>query len=124
MNSQLEAVVLAAALVVLVIAAERARAFTARRSALRAPAEPAGEPYILYFSSPACTACRTHQEPALKQLDDVRVEKVNADAERELARRYSVYTLPTTVVVAPDGKPLHVNYGFAPANLLRRQLST
>jgi thioredoxin-like negative regulator of GroEL len=120
---QIEAVALAAALVVLVIAVERARAFTARRSALRARAEPAEGPYILYFSSPGCTACRTHQEPALKQLDDIRIEKVNAEAEPDLARRYSVYTLPTTVVVAADGRPLHVNYGFAPATVLRRQLS-
>ncbi len=123
MNLQIEALVLAAVLVIAVIAAERMRAFAARRVALRAQAEPAEGPYILYFSSPGCTACRTHQEPALKQLDHVRITKVDAVADPALARRYSVYTLPTTVVVGADGTPLHVNYGFAPATVLRRQLS-
>lgn len=123
MTLQLQALALAAALVITVIAAERLRAFAARRVALRARAEPADHPYILYFSSPACTACRTHQEPALKQLDDVRIRKVDAVADPALARQYSVYTLPTTVVVAADGTPLHVNYGFATATVLRSQLT-
>ncbi len=67
--------------------------------------------------------CRTHQEPALAKLAGVRVEKVDAIAERELADRFQVYTLPTTVVMSANGTALHVNYGYAPANKLDRQLA-
>jgi len=43
--------------------------------------------------------------------------------QRELADRFHVYTLPTTVVMSPEGRSLHVNYGYAPANKLERQLA-
>jgi hypothetical protein len=53
----------------------------------------------------------------------VRVDKVDAIAERALADRFHVYTLPTTVVMSRDGAALHVNYGYAPAPKLERQLT-
>lgn len=114
-----------AAVVIVVIAAaglERFRAGRAGRVALVATGSPAPEPYILYFTGDGCTVCKTHQEPALAKLADVRVQKVDAIAERELAERFQVYTLPTTIVMASDGKPVHVNYGYAPAPKLARQL--
>ena len=84
----------------------------------------AGEvPDILYFTGENCTVCRTHQEPALAKLGPVRVDKVDAIAERELADRFQVYTLPTTVVMSAEGRALHVNYGYAPAQKLDRQLA-
>jgi thioredoxin-like negative regulator of GroEL len=67
--------------------------------------------------------CRTHQEPALAKLGEVRVDKVDAIADRALADRFHVYTLPTTVVMSRDGSALHVNYGYAPAPKLERQLA-
>jgi thioredoxin-like negative regulator of GroEL len=88
-----------------------------------ATSAPAAEPYILYFTGEGCTVCRTHQEPALAKLGEVRVDKVDAIAERDLAERFQVYTLPTTVVMSAEGRPLHVNYGYAPANKLDRQLA-
>ena len=115
-----------AAVVIVVIAAaglERYRANRAGRVALLATGRPASEPYILYFTGDGCTVCKTHQEPALAKLADVRVQRVDALAEPELAERFQVYTLPTTIVMAPDGKPLHVNYGYAPAPKLARQLN-
>jgi hypothetical protein len=53
----------------------------------------------------------------------VRVDKVDAIAERDLADRFHVYTLPTTVVMSRDGAALHVNYGYAAAPKLERQLA-
>ncbi len=123
MSTQLWAI---AAVVVIVIAAaglERYRAFRARRVALLASGGVAGEPYILYFTGDGCTVCKTHQEPALAKLPGVRVDRVDAVAERELAERFNVYTLPNTVVMGADGKPIHVNYGYAPAPKLRQQLA-
>jgi thioredoxin-like negative regulator of GroEL len=102
---------------------EAYRASRARRLAVGATSAPAEDPYILYFTGENCTVCRTHQEPALAKLGQVRVDKVDAIAERELADRFQVYTLPTTVVMSAEGRALHVNYGYAPANKLDRQLA-
>jgi thioredoxin-like negative regulator of GroEL len=111
------AVVLAAA------SLEMIRSRRARASALGLAAAPAVDPYIIYFTGENCSICRTHQEPALAKLAGVRIDKVDAIAERELADRFHVYTLPTTVVMSPEGRSLNVNYGYAPANKLERQLA-
>src|SRR5439155_27313008 len=72
------------------------RSRRARRLVAGATAAPAQEPYILYFTRDSCTVCRTHQEPELARLGDVRIDKVDAVADRALADRFHVYTLPTT----------------------------
>jgi len=122
-NTQLWALAVAGFVVLVAAGLEAVRAARARRLAAGALAAPASEPYILYFTGESCTICRTHQEPALAKLEGVRVDKVDAIAERELAERFHVYTLPTTVVMGPDGRALHVNYGYAPATKLDRQLA-
>jgi len=116
---------LAAAGIVVLAAAvlELWRSARARRVALLATSVPSTEPYILYFTGDGCTVCRTHQEPALARLGGVRVDKVDAIADRDLADRFHVYTLPTTVVMSSEGKALHVNYGYAPAPKLEKQLA-
>jgi thioredoxin-like negative regulator of GroEL len=114
----------AAGIVVLAVAGlEAYRSSHARRRAVGVTSAPAADPYILYFTGENCTVCRTHQEPALAKLGQVRVDKVDAIAERELADRFQVYTLPTTVVMTAEGRALHVNYGYAPAQKLDRQLA-
>ncbi len=123
MTPHLYALAAAAVLVVVAYVAVRVWDALARRRVLgAAPPRPRSEPYILYFSGQDCTICRTHQEPALRRLDGVRVEKVDALKEEDLARRYQVYTLPTTVVLSADGIPVHVNYGYTTARRLREQL--
>ena len=116
---------LAAAGIVVLAAAilETLRSARARRVARLATATPASEPYILYFTGDGCTVCRTHQEPALARLGAVRIDKVDAIADRQLADRFQVYTLPTTVVMSSEGKALHVNYGYAPSPKLEQQLA-
>ena len=123
MSVQLWALAVAGAVVLAAACLEIYRSSRARRLAAGATAAPASEPYILYFTGDSCTVCRTHQEPALARLGAIRVDKVDAVAEREMADRFHVYTLPTTVVMAADGHPLHVNYGYAPAPKLERQLA-
>jgi len=132
-SAQLWALAVAGAVVLAAACLETFRSRRARRLVLAtSPSGPAGHtpingeetrPYIIYFTGDSCTVCRTHQEPALARLGDVRVDKVDAIAERTLADRFHVYTLPTTVVMAADGQPLHVNYGYAPAPKLERQLA-
>ena len=123
MNQQLWAVAVVSAIVLAAVCLEAARSLRARRQASGATAAPAAQPYILYFTGEGCTVCRTHQEPALAKLGSVRIDKVDAIADRLLADRFHVYTLPTTVVMSPDGRALHVNYGYAPAPKLQRQLA-
>jgi thioredoxin-like negative regulator of GroEL len=129
-SAQLWALAVVGIVVLAAACLEIFRSRRARRLALR-PSGPSGHlpkngeenPYILYFTGDSCTVCRTHQEPALAKLGDVRVDKVDAVAERTLADRFHVYTLPTTVVMAADGRAVHVNYGYAPAPKLERQLA-
>lgn len=129
MSVYLWAVAVAGMVVLAAACLELFRARVARRRVL-GPSGPAGhlamngeEPYILYFTGESCSVCRTHQEPALARLGPVRIDKVDAVAERDLADRFSVYTLPTTVVMSAAGTALHVNYGYAPAPKLERQLA-
>lgn len=123
MSPQLGALALASAVVLAIVFLEAFRGWRARRLSAGATAAPSSDPYILYFTGESCTVCRTHQEPALARLGDIRIDKVDAVADRALADRFHVYTLPTTVVMAADGRALHVNYGYAPATKLERQLA-
>ena len=123
MTTQFWALAVASTVVLAAAGLERWRSRRARRRAIGATSSPAEDPYILYFTGEGCTVCRTHQEPALAKLGDVRIDKVDAIANRELADRFHVYTLPTTVVMSIDGQALHVNYGYAPAPKLERQLA-
>jgi hypothetical protein len=131
-TEQLWAVAVVGAVVLAAACLETIHSLRARRQTIGAAAAPVadvragrieGDPYILYFTGEGCTVCRTHQEPALAKLGSVRVEKINAIADRSLADRFHVYTLPTTVVMSPDGRALHVNYGYAPAPKLEHQLA-
>jgi len=122
-SAQLWALAVAGAVVLAAAGLETFRSRRARRLAAGATSAPAADPYILYFTGDSCTVCKTHQEPALAKLGAVRVDKVDAVEERTLADRFHVYTLPTTVVMAADGRAVHVNYGYAPAPKLERQLA-
>jgi thioredoxin-like negative regulator of GroEL len=123
MSAQLWALAAVSAVVLAAAGLERWWSARARGRAVGVVGTASAEPYILYFTGEGCTVCRTHQEPALAKLGRVRVDKVDAIAERALADRFHVYTLPTTVVMSPEGRALHVNYGYAPAPKLERQLA-
>ena len=123
MNPQLWALAVAGIVVLAAVVLEYARAARARRAALICEGAPTTEPYLIYFTGDGCTVCKTHQEPALAKLDGVRIDKVDAIAQRDLAESFHVYTLPTTVVMCSNGKALHVNYGYASARKLEGQLT-
>ncbi len=123
MNAQLLALAAVGIVVLAAACLEIFRARRARAKTLGATAAPASDPYILYFTGEGCTVCHTHQEPALAKLGAVRIDKIDAIADRTLADRFNVYTLPTTVVMTPEGRALHVNYGYATAPKLERQLA-
>lgn len=83
---------------------------------------------ILVFSGPGCSTCHTQRRIVDELIHDwsqpVLVRNVDAVAEPELAARLGVFVVPTTVVVAPDGRVLGFNGGLVAAERLARQLQT
>lgn len=90
------------------------------------PANPA-HIRILAFRSDDCRQCHQMQEPALRRVVEARGEAVSvlhidAPTSPDLTQRYQVLTLPTTVLLDPDGKVHAVNYGFANTQRLLTQI--
>jgi thioredoxin-like negative regulator of GroEL len=89
---------------------------------------PDGRPTLVTFSTPSCAACHTAQAPAVSVVEqrlgaaEVRVIRVDAAARPEVARAFGVQTVPSTVVLAPAGRVVAVNQGFAPSRRLVEQL--
>lgn len=84
-------------------------------------------PSILYFTGVACTICHTAQRPALRTLAagldrGIEIREVDIANDPDLARRYRVMSLPTTIVLDARGQVTGINVGFASAETLRRQL--
>ena len=85
-----------------------------------------GRPGLLYFSTQHCVQCRVLQEPALDRLQQqvaLSVVKIDAAHDRELARRFNIATVPSTVVIGPDHRVRGVNLGFTDAETLAGQLT-
>jgi thioredoxin-like negative regulator of GroEL len=89
---------------------------------------PDGRPTLVTFSTPSCAACRSAQAPAVSAVEqelgaaEVRVIRVDAALRPEVARVFGVRTVPSTVVLAPAGRVVAVNQGFAPRRRLVEQL--
>lgn len=84
------------------------------------------QPTVLYFWSHDCHQCRVAQAPTLNRLaaeGGAHVIPIDAVAERALADRFGVLTVPTTIVLAPTGEVRAVNHGFAPLPKLRAQVA-
>ena len=82
---------------------------------------------ILAFSSKDCRQCHQFQTPALQKVqealgDTVSIVEIDATSETELAERYHVLTVPTTVMLDRDGRVLAINYGFANTRKLLDQV--
>lgn len=84
-------------------------------------------PAVLYFTTPTCAQCRFQQTPALAQvqqrLDSVQVLKLDALEHQRLADYYHVMTVPTTVVLDSQRRPLAINHGLATSERLLAQLA-
>ena len=95
--------------------------------AVREPELSQGERTLLFFTGEYCSTCKYRQKPAIESLaadvGGLRVVEIDAARDEQLARRFKVLSLPTTVLLAPDGRVGAVNYGFAPGEQLRAQLA-
>lgn len=87
-----------------------------------------GPPLVMAFTTPECVPCRTMQRPALEELERrysgrVEVREVDAAAVPDLADRFGIMTVPSTVVIDPQGGIVAINYGLARWEKLAAQLS-
>lgn len=82
---------------------------------------PDGRPAVVAFSTPSCAECRV-QERILRRLPGVRVLPVDAHDRSQVASRFGVLTVPSTVVLRADGTVAAMNHGFADDGRLRSQL--
>lgn len=86
-----------------------------------------GRPAVLGFSGEYCLSCKTQQRPALDRLheafgESLHVLELDALEHSDLAARYGVLTVPTTVVLDGRRGVVAINYGFTPADKLVAQL--
>lgn len=86
-----------------------------------------GAALVLAFTTPDCVPCKTIQRPVLEDLERrfpgrLVVGEVDAAASRDLAGRFGILTVPSTVVICSDGRVRAINNGTATAERLAVQI--
>ncbi|OSC31279.1 thiol reductase thioredoxin [Mycobacterium vulneris] len=82
-------------------------------------------PTVVHFSAPWCGPCdrvRRVVEQVCDDLGDVAHVEVDLDANPETARRYSVLSLPTTLIFDVDGRQRYRTSGVPSSTDLRSAL--
>lgn len=85
-------------------------------------------PTLLYFWGEWCAPCRYQQAPIIEHLraemaENIVIRAIDAGRNTELAARYGVLNVPTTVVISPSGRIVARNTGVVDSATLRRQLT-
>jgi thioredoxin 1 len=60
----------------------------------------------IYFSAPWCGPCRLLGPKMEKVAEQVMVEKYNVDENQELAKNFSVRSIPIVILVDNNGKEI------------------
>ena len=90
--------------------------------------QPDGRPTVVAFSTPSCAVCSSAQAPALRALEQqlggeaVRILKIDAAEQPDVADAFGVLTVPTTVVLTASGQVATTNNGLAPLERLAEQV--
>ncbi len=83
-------------------------------------------PTLLYFRNDSCSPCMTqaHYLEILEKKfkDKFALQKIDTELEPEKAAKYGVFTLPTTLLVDPQGDVKYINYGLTNTFRLSQQL--
>ncbi|CAJ1503831.1 thioredoxin family protein [[Mycobacterium] kokjensenii] len=129
-----------AAVAALAIAAALGWLLNRRSGALRSVADPgpagdptgdaaslgldAGRPALVHFSAPWCGPCAALRRVVEQVCDDLGVahREIDIDADPDAARRFSVLSLPTTVIFDGDGRQRYRAPGVPTAADLRSAL--
>lgn len=86
----------------------------------------ASGPAVLYFTTATCAQCRLQQAPALaavqQQHSALQVIRLDAIEHQRLADTYHIMTVPTTVVLDAQRRPIAINHGLATAERLLGQI--
>ena len=80
----------------------------------------------LVFSSPTCAPCKLQQLPIVERLmvdwrDKIDVDVVDVSERPEVASRYRVWSVPTTIVLDAQRNVVAINQGVASERKLRVQ---
>ena len=123
----LERILITAALIGLGLLAYRLLLATQRRLAAGAAGHAgAPRPVLLVFTSPTCAPCKLQQMPIVNRLmqqwqDRIEVRVVDVTEQPDVAARFGVWSLPTTIVLATSGHVSAINHGVADERKLREQ---
>ena len=84
------------------------------------------EALVLAFTTPECMPCKTVQRPAIEALERrhpgrIVSGEVNAIEAPDLARRFGILTVPSTVIIGRDGRVRAINHGMATTEQLVTQ---
>lgn len=81
---------------------------------------------LLVFTSPTCAPCKLQQVPIINRLmgewsDRIDVRLIDVTEQPDVAQQYSVWSLPTTIVLKADRSVVAINQGVAQEKKLRGQ---
>jgi thioredoxin 1 len=79
---------------------------------------------VLYFSTAWCGPCKTFK-PVVQQVSQetgIPVTYIDADQDQETAKKYSINSVPTIVIVDAVGSILYRNAGIMPKGQLSQLL--
>lgn len=119
--------IVAAAGVLWAVLSWRTRRFRAPTAADLLPAPPGRRALVIAFTTPDCAPCRTAQKPALEHLRfiypyAVDVREVDATVDPDLAGRFGILSVPSTVVIDPRGRVVAINHTLTATSKLAAQL--
>ncbi len=102
-----------------------------RRRAVRGSLDRAatGRSAMLVFTSPTCAPCKLQQLPIVDRVlvdwhDKIEVEIIDITENPDVAARYGVWSLPTTIVLDTQRAVVAINRGVAQEYKLREQLAS
>lgn len=123
----LERILIAIALIGLGLLAYRLLLLAQRQRVMRHIGETSAKPALLVFTSPTCAPCKLQQMPIVDRLmvewePWIELRIVDVTEQPDIAARFGVWSLPTTIVLDMARRVWAINQGVAGEKKLREQL--